>query len=235
MVIYTVHRMYGLLKIKPEDLNERYLVINQIKSFFPWLLALMSIIAGVTFLSLPLETMFDLIWPCFISLLYVVPLFNKKRLRDYPFIKIIAIAFSWSYLTLIVPLGLAMPSGAWLLFLERFCFFLAITLPFDLRDKEIDQSAGTLTFASVLNAQQVKSVSIFLLSLGLTILFFGPMLFSLKTSFMIALTISYLITGYLIILLSTQKEDAYYTFLLDGTIGLRCILILISMLIVNLT
>lgn len=232
LVIYTIHRMQGLKRIKLSNLTERYKIIDQIKGLFPWILAAMSAISLWCFLHLSRSIQVTLILPSLISILYVIPFYKNKRLRDFPLIKILAIAFSWAYLALIVPIfDKADYALIVSLFLERFLFFLAITIPFDLRDRDIDLEAGTLTFASIMSKEQLKYLSCVCLIMAFICMLYGSMLCSFDSPLILAIGLAYLTTFWLIFNSFKKVNDFYYTFILDGTIGLRCLLILIAFLI----
>ena len=111
------------------------------------------------------------ILPFFIlTFLYVKPPFFKselKSLRSLPFFKILNIAFCWAGVTVLFPMvqefGVA-DKLVWIAFFERFLFVIALTIPFDIRDVQID-SHSMQTIPQVIGVQGAKWLAILFLSL----------------------------------------------------------------------
>ena len=80
----------------------------------------------------------------FFTLFYSLPLF-KQPLRTVPLLKIILIAISWAGITVLFPLinaGISVLNWAVLgVFIQRFLFVFAITIPFDIRDITYDNKS----------------------------------------------------------------------------------------------
>jgi len=81
--------------------------------------------------------------------LYVLPFSSRgKGLRNIPGLKLFLIAFTWAGITFLYPLaarGVNIDGLAGWLFLQRFVFIAAITIPFDIRDLQLDMpELGTL-------------------------------------------------------------------------------------------
>ena len=76
------------------------------------------------------------------TLLYAVPVFSKNRnLRGLTGVKIYVIAFVWAGVTVLLPVVDKMDllqRDIFLEFLQRFCFIIALTLPFEIRDLKFD-------------------------------------------------------------------------------------------------
>ena len=98
--------------------------------------------------------------------LYVLPFSSHgKGLRHVPGLKLFLIAFTWAGLTVLYPLAagnVAIDGMAGLFFLQRFLFIAAITIPFDIRDLQLDMpELGTLP--QVLGVGRSKTVALFCL------------------------------------------------------------------------
>lgn len=181
-------------------------------------------LASLIFLLFKLEwdTIILLIPVGLISILYTLPLFGAKRLRDLHLIKIFLIAFVWAYLG-VLPMIIDEVSNHLirLVFLEKFLFILAITLPFDIRDLGIDGSL--MTIPKVIGSRKSYQVAAFALIIGL--LTFG--LYSsighppLPIQTIVAVFLAYAITAYCIILSRNKSSDYYFSGLLDSTLIIR--------------
>ncbi|MFN4761626.1 hypothetical protein ACKGJN_00720 [Gillisia sp. Q332] len=76
------------------------------------------------------------------TILYAIPVFSKNRnLRALTGVKIYVIAFVWAGVTVLLPVVDKMDffqMDFFLEFLQRFCFIIALTLPFEIRDLKFD-------------------------------------------------------------------------------------------------
>lgn len=91
-----------------------------------------------------------------LAILYSAPLFRNEGLRQIPGLKLFLIAGVWASACVLIPYY---ESGAGLetekllmLWLKRFLFVAAITLPFDIKDIEADRGLGLHTLATRLGA-----------------------------------------------------------------------------------
>lgn len=175
---------------------------------------------GLLFL-LELPTVLKLAPLALVSLLYALPaLVGKKGLRELPYLKLLLIAFSWAYLTVPIPIwgsGKELDASGWFLFAERAAFFIAITIPFDIRDLHRDDPSDR-TWPQLIGIRGAKRTALAFLALFLlsTLLRHS---FSTEGDF--PLMMGYLLTaGVTAPLISgagVERDELYYTGLLDGT------------------
>lgn len=78
-----------------------------------------------------------------LSIIYIIPIIKFKSkwigLREFPFFKIFYIAFVWSLFTHIFPVLNLTSEWFSIGLLRRFIFIIALTIPFDIRDYEVDK------------------------------------------------------------------------------------------------
>lgn len=116
-----------------------------IRSSVRWLLALNLIaVFGLIYSAFQFSRR-DLVFiiPFFLlTLFYVTPFRGRLRgLRNLPGFKLFLIAAVWSGVTVLFPVwanDLSFDMKVWLVFVQRFLFVLAITIPFDIRDLQLD-------------------------------------------------------------------------------------------------
>lgn len=170
---------------------------------------------------LPFQYIIYLIFPFIISAGYVIPLRSEYRLRDINYIKIFLIALVWAYIS-ILPIILTDGLSATLLsyLIEKFLFLLAITIPFDIRDKTIDSRNNLRTIPDLLGVRKSYLLSITLLLLCAII---HLQLFSGQIA--IALVISDLLIISMIFLSKKVESDYMYSGVLDGSFLLRLLLL----------
>ena len=148
--------------------------------------------------------------------LYVSPFkIWKFNLRDISGLKLFLIAFSWAGVTVLFPLiqnELEISNNIKLLFLERFLFIVAITIPFDIRDIDYD-SPKLFTLPQAIGNKKSKIIGIISLFLFfLTALYrqsdgHNPMLVMLLVTVLSSILIGF----------SSKDQSKYYSsFWLEG-------------------
>lgn len=228
LVIYAVHRIIGIQNMASFFTNERFQVIATYRSHIFIYGVIGLIVSAYCFLNLDLYVQLFLIAPSILSLAYVLPVFGKgKRLRDYHYIKIFTIAIVWGWLTVLLPFwyqGLPFVEEVWYLFVERVFFVFAITLPFDIRDLEVDKRKGVRTLPSILGIKKTIQVGFSLLFAAfiISLLLYLDSYYTLPVFIM--LTISYLLTGFLIQWSNPSRHDYFFSGLMDGTLVFQGIL-----------
>lgn len=225
LFLYALHRIVGLEKVKEFQDHGRFLVISSYKNHIVIYAGISVVAALFFFLKLQRTTQLAILLPAIISLFYVLPVFkNKKRLRDLSYVKIFLIALVWPAITVVLP-ALELPHSPFyflaLMGVEKFFFLLAITLPFDIRDLEIDRYNNVRTIPTRIGVDaSIRLAQCFLfLSLLCALLSFYLGWYSFNT--LIGLLIALSITALLIQFSRTAKHDYYFTGFLDGTMALQ--------------
>jgi len=78
-----------------------------------------------------------------LTFLYAIPLLKNKNLRNFTGIKITIVAFVWAGVTVLMPIvneGVLLDSVIYLTFFQRFLLVFVLTLPFEIRDLQYDDS-----------------------------------------------------------------------------------------------
>ena len=229
LCIYALHRLVGMKKVQQYKEKYRYHIIEKYRSHILLYAICGGAISAYLFFRLTLQNQLLLFVPAFIAVGYVLPFFGRqRRLRDFHYIKIFLIAIVWSFITVVLPIVEYMP--IWkeihlLLVLERALFIFAITIPFDIRDLQVDKHINVKTLPSVLGEQRSKILSGILLMMagglagGLWFIGIYP------TPAFFGIYCSYLITGIFIIFSSADRHDYFYTGLMDGMMILQFLLV----------
>jgi hypothetical protein len=231
LCIYAMHRLVSLRRLREELLNERFRTIRTLQRLI-WVVLAFSIIMGaVLFWWLKFNTQLALVLPAILSLGYVLPFWKNKRLRDFHFLKIFLIAGVWAYVTVLLPLMEAEKPIDLLLFLhfsERALFIFAITLPFDIRDWEIEKASGVQTIPSRIGVPATVNLSLacLLLWVGLCCWLYAPIAAGL-------LTVVALLTAILVWGSRRPQPDYYFTGFLDGTMLLQGVVIVLVLSILR--
>ena len=135
----------------------------------PLLVLNLIMVAGLVYAALQLRlTDLIFVFPFFLlTLFYVYPGSRRfKGLRSLPGLKLFVIGLVWAGVTVLFPLWVSdrpFSQGDWVIFLQRFLLILAITLPFDIRDLQLDKEE-LATLPQKLGIRNSKWVAIFALA-----------------------------------------------------------------------
>lgn len=189
---------------------------------------------GLIYLSI--EGKLLMIFTALLALCYNIPfltLNNQKiGLRNIPGIKLFLIALVWSISCVLLPVveleqnhQINISTAETLLLVaKRFMFIAAITIPFDIRDLFQDKLYALKTIPVMLGERKAMIFCQILLIGYLALL----LLFSQSINAdIIALTITLILTGWLIFKSNLKKNEYYYFLYLDGTMLLQYLLLLL--------
>jgi len=161
LLVYNAGRISSGKSYKEHGHRENWVANHQRR--IKWLTLIGALGVMYYLWQVPFRIWVTLIIGALVALLYFVP-FGKGRdhgLRRIGWIKIFFVAFVWSFVT-VFPVALQLKPALSLetagLFLERFLFIFAITLPFDFRDIRIDMANGIKTFPVLLGENRTKAL-----------------------------------------------------------------------------
>jgi 4-hydroxybenzoate polyprenyltransferase len=166
-----------------------------------------------------------------ISIGYTVPIVYKSKkvrpLRSIPLLKVFLIAYVWAVVTVLFPLMDAginiLDAEATMLLFRRFMFILALALLFDIRDFTYDQKMNTLTIPGLLGVCTTKLISLALLTIYIVV--------ATQTeagNVQLAILISAIVAGLVVIFSSEKKPRLYYLILADGIMLLHAGLVYLA-------
>lgn len=233
ILVYSFHRLIKISKLNFPDSTEnpaRY--INELKATC---LIASAFLIVLLFYSKG-DELFFLLPAGLITLGYSVSLFRYSNkyinLRSLPYAKVFIISLMWTLLTVSFPLlKNEIATGYVLIFLERFLFLMAITIPFDIRDMDSDKSEGLKTIPLLAGVDGAKRLSYLLL-----VVFILLCLVTFISGFhgkqqCLALVLSGGITVFMISRIRTKNPPSFYSFGMEGMSLLQFLLILLSVLI----
>jgi 4-hydroxybenzoate polyprenyltransferase len=177
---------------------------------------------------IPRKYIYLLVPATIVTIFYVLPLFpGKKRLRDFPFIKILLIAVIWTYVTALLPLfeEATMWTYKALYSIDRFLFIFAITLPFDIRDLELDRTHGTRTIPLAIGTFRSKLLAILMLIIGVMIIYVLRAEEIVSEAYHFITMIVYSVAALLIWNSNINRKDYYFTGFIDGLMILFFVLL----------
>ena len=222
-IAYNAHRFIGHQRVTDQLIPKRILFVKR----YSLIIAIVSALSFIPILF-GLSRLNPQIWylmlPCgLLTFLYLAPVFaGGQRLRDFPWVKIFVIAMVWAGLFMLPHFTSAAHPVFKLsqipLFIEKFFFFIAITIPFDYRDKDIDSSQGVVTMATQLDTVGLRLVIVSCLAASIISAISLGLIGTYGLHLTIGLCVFYLISiGFCLAGIASRKE-LYYLGVLDGLI-----------------
>ncbi|MHB1176727.1 MAG: UbiA prenyltransferase family protein [Daejeonella sp.] len=202
------------------------------------IIAILSILPLLFFLNTASRIL--LVSLALISVAYSLPIFSIHDkhfgLRNIPGVKLFLIAMVWSLSCVLLPIlelesnieASVSVNDAILLISKRFLFIAAITVPFDIRDLFLDKRNELKTIPVILGEQKALMVC-----QGLLVGYLVLLLIFIKRidSNFLGLTLTIVLTGWLIFKSKWKKNEYYYFLYLDGTMIVQFLILLICSLI----
>lgn len=236
---YNLHRFLSLRKTSSSLQPNKFSWAKEHYNLFILTLAF----SVIGFLASALFIKFDIVLIltplALITIAYSFPLIKSKnsriRLRELSAFKILFVAFVWGIATVIIPVvndGLSIFSTDVLyMTLRRILFVFAITIPFDIRDRDTDLEEGLKTIPIILGERNSKLLAFFLLMLFSLLIFlqynnpFGH--HCGQDDFSIPLYFSVMITSFLVFKSTESNGKYFHYFWVDGMMILQFVLIVI--------
>lgn len=178
-----------------------------------------------------------LIFLAVLSFGYGLPLFSigeqKFGLRNIPGLKLLMITLVWTMSCVLLPileahsmhLTTISMRDTTILIAKRFLFIAALAIPFDIRDLFEDKQLGLKTIPVAWGEKNAYLFCQVLLA-GYLVLLFLFRNNGFTTDFW-ALTLSVIITGWLIFRAKWEKNEYYYFFFLDGVLILQYLFVIV--------
>jgi 4-hydroxybenzoate polyprenyltransferase len=227
-ILYNIHKPITYWLKKEFALNPRFQHVKRFEGPLSILTFVAVFICFDCFFLFKQSGQQAVIISAVLSLAYILPIFKGKRLRDFPFLKIILIALVWAYVCVVLPVatvgrGWGMPES--LMFLEKAFFIFAITIPFDIRDMKWDAETGVKTIPLSIGAEKAKQWASYAIIGSLSIVsllsYFG--VYDFKQY--VILNISLILSEYIIHKTKAESSNLFYYGLIDGQLILQGVLI----------
>ncbi len=223
VTLYLLHRYIGLAKVTAaQSIDARYRAIRIIAPYYPYLGFVFGSLSVYYLIQVGIDILPVILIPMVISGLYVIPLLpGGRRLRDISYVKIFLIALTWTWFSVWYLVGKIDTTLLSIITIEHLIFMIGITLPFDIRDMQIDTRDGVSTLATYLGVSKSISLTRLLLivSYGLTLI----ILYLIGSSIWAYISYSFLLCGLLLMMRInySKSRDVYITGVLDGLILLK--------------
>lgn len=230
---YNLHRLITVLTNKEALKSNKHKWVNQHLILF-YVLVAFSVFGFLwTVYYADIKVLITLAPLAGLTIFYSLPIFKNKtnifRLREIPCLKIFLISFVWAGSTIFLPI--IQSSGTFnkehiiLMFIERFVFVFAITIPFDIRDMKGDAKENLITIPILIGKKNALILSNILL-----VLFTLLCVMHYQRSNFILINLAFILsaasTFYFINSKKMQAKYFYHYGILDGTLLLQGLLVL---------
>lgn len=219
---YTLHRLVAFQNSNSHKREVGRWSLNR-KGLFYVLFALGVLGTALCFFLLDRSIQVFLLLFGFLTVFYSVPLFFAKGLRkfrEFPGLKIFLIAFVWAGVTVLLPMvanDISIFNWAGQLFLlERALFVFLITLPFDIRDVELDKKEQVATIPNTLGIEKTQWIGYGTIFLLLVLNCINIQMSPYENHFWCLFAAFYLSTAYFIRYSSPFRHELYCLFWIDG-------------------
>ena len=149
-------------------------------------------------------------------------------IRSIPFFKVFLISFVWSYVTFLMPLiynGFEIDFYILKYFTLRFLFIFAISIPFDIRDFNVDK---ILTFPRMLGIQKSKYLSWISMFIFQLIILIDLLNSQISMSIFLALFLSIEFSSLVIYYTNTKRTNLFYGLVVEGLSIIMCLFVFIT-------
>ena len=166
-----------------------------------------------------------------VSFLYPlnVRIFNFRIcVRSIPIFKVFLISFVWSYITYLMPLiynGFEIDFNILKYFTLRFLFIFAISIPFDIRDFNVDK---ILTFPRLFGIQKSKCLSLLSMLVFQLIILVDLFNSQISIPMFLALFLSIELSSIVIYYTNTKRTNLFYGLLVEGLSIIMCLFVYIT-------
>jgi len=223
------YNLHYLVKTSAVRNSQRLAWSLKNKNLHKILLAIGIILILFSFLSFRLHHFIILGILGVIAFLYslpVIPIGNKKRIKDYGFIKIFTLSLLWTIVTVWFPVvNFSFEKNIFVfVFLRRFVFMFVLCLLFDIRDIEIDRKENINTIAVILGKKRSYFLAYILLFVFIILSLFQFYYFDDKIV-LIAMMLSAVITFFAIEVTKKINSDFIYLAGIDGMMLLQALLV----------
>ncbi len=154
----------------------------------------------------------------FISLFYFFPFI---KLRKKAWFKLIILSSVWTMVTAVVPILLnnieLNEENTILHIVTRFCFMIAICIPFDIRDLQVDKSEEISTLPILYGENKSRWLAVVFMLVYMALIFEEYIIGMFHGRIVIALFISAIINTVLVFITNSKRSEYFFTAVLDGT------------------
>ncbi len=220
--VYNLQRIFYKMPERKAlvSIRRKWVYENQVAIKFLTVVGLCGV--GVTFFYTDYRILFYLSPLLLLSVAYFLP---AIKLRKNSWFKLLTLSLVWTTVTAVVPMRLVhhdlFSTECILHFFVRWTFMIAICIPFDIRDMEVDKAENITTFSQKLGEQKTRWIAFAFMVLYIICISAEYYLQMFPLKILIALLFTAIINAVIVLMSSSKRGEYFYTALLDGTMILQ--------------
>jgi 4-hydroxybenzoate polyprenyltransferase len=164
-----------------------------------------------------------------LSVAYFIP---AIKLRKSPFFKLFTLVLVWTMVTAVLPVLLSdsdpFSKNNLLHILLRFCFMMAICIPFDIRDMQVDAADKVNTLPQLIGEKNTKKLAIAFMLLYFILIIPEYTWGIINTKILLALLLSAVINLIIVAMSSSKRGEYFYIAGIDGTMILQGLMLIMA-------
>jgi hypothetical protein len=164
-----------------------------------------------------------------LSVAYFVP---AIKLRKSSFFKLFTLVLVWTMVTAVLPVLLndldLFSKNNLLHILLRFCFMMAICIPFDIRDMQVDAADNVATLPQLIGEKNTKLLAVTFMLLYIILIIPEYTLGIINTKIALALLLSAVVNLIIVAMSSSKRGEYFYIAAIDGTMILQGFMLIMA-------
>jgi 4-hydroxybenzoate polyprenyltransferase len=228
LCIYSLHYY---IKKTPTTFSDRAQWTAQYKYIHLILLGIGIVMAGASMWYLPFSVIITSVALGLLSVAYSLPLLpipQKRRLKDWGLVKLMLLSMVWTAVTVIMPMLYHQKSfqAYEVEFLLRWTFLFVLCIAFDIRDMQTDKANSIHTLPNIIGIKQAYHI----MDIGLVVMLILTLIQYLRYPIIERLWSGFLIVvlcKYALVQSKRINTDWYYLLCIDGLMLVYAILVLI--------
>jgi 4-hydroxybenzoate polyprenyltransferase len=182
---------------------------------------------GITFFFNDFKIVFYLSPLLLLSIFYFLP---AVKLRQTPVFKLITLVSVWTLTTAVVPIllnaGDIFTKPNLLHIATRFCFMMAICIPFDIRDLKVDSADKISTIPQIIGENKTRWLAVVFMFMYNFLIVMEFHFKIIDHAVFVGLLFSAIINTVLVFLSSSKRNEYFYVGIIDGTMILQGVVLL---------
>jgi 4-hydroxybenzoate polyprenyltransferase len=227
LLIYNFQRIF----YTPQQNKQLHSIRRNWIFAHPFVIKLLALTGAVgvaiTFFYIDFQVFFYLTPLLLLSLAYFAPFI---RIRKNAYFKLLTLVTVWTLVTAVVPMLLMhlliLDPKNLLHLLIRFCFMIAICIPFDLRDLHIDTADHISTIPQLLGEHKTRWLAFAFMIIYNALILLSYALNFLPVTIFIALLLSAIVNTWLVWMSRSTRSEYFFVAGIDGTMILQGVLLL---------
>lgn len=227
MFVYNLQRIFYKSHTSSYSLRRKWIFENQFSIKALTLIGFAGVF--ISFFYNNFTILFYLSPLLFLSQAYFLPSIN---LRKNPWVKLLTLVIVWTMVTAVVPMLLSnsgtITKNELLHIAVRFCFMMAICIPFDIRDLLIDAADNVSTIPRLMGENKTRWFAAISMLVYIILIISEFSIGMFRAQLFYALLLSAIINVVIVFMSNSKRSEYFYVAGIDGTMILQGVVLLLA-------